>query len=400
MVLKRKTDAQYRNLSVGQKQFSINGTRRLQGFIGQNIISRSFPKTIMRGTEAQGYGGCCGKYYKGVSPISPLCAGDFTNDPSVVKKSVLSNDGQLELRYRPEVFTTTKPDDGHNKNTSQEHTKLKAALITNCLKPYCIRTGSTTLRLDYNLIQRVGTNQNLPQNTEVYATVTWVQNHVISEYSLQNYYTGIPSWIKDITLYVKINGVTTTYSNFNGVYILLNNAIIDYSQTNLLSQFHDFLFTDNISNYLNGYNTGIINNSTMRIGRLNTYGYDAQLRSIQVIIKDETSPKQSTCNNPLFTGNKNYQQRSKRCPTFTTKDAFLYSSVSSSEYTESLQQQTANQDAEKKKQGRISNCPPFGSTVPKQPFDKTIANHYDKYSRNFYLNSVRVLQLCHPDKPC
>ena len=126
VALKRKTEAQYKVLSTNQKNFSLNGTRRLQGFIGQNIISRSFPKTPMKGNTACGYGGCCGEYKKGPI-VSPLCAGDFTNDTKVVKKSVLSNDGQLELRFPPRNFTTKKPDSGLNNNTSQEYTKAKRA---------------------------------------------------------------------------------------------------------------------------------------------------------------------------------------------------------------------------------------------------------------------------------
>ena len=31
--LKKKTQAQYRNVSVGQPQFSINGTHRSQGYV-------------------------------------------------------------------------------------------------------------------------------------------------------------------------------------------------------------------------------------------------------------------------------------------------------------------------------------------------------------------------------
>jgi hypothetical protein len=43
--LKRKTSAKYNNSSVGQKQFSINGTTKNQGWVGQTSLSRSFPMT-------------------------------------------------------------------------------------------------------------------------------------------------------------------------------------------------------------------------------------------------------------------------------------------------------------------------------------------------------------------
>jgi len=48
--LKRKTQTQYNNMSVGSKTgFSLNGTHRSQGYIGQTSLSRSLPKTLMKG---------------------------------------------------------------------------------------------------------------------------------------------------------------------------------------------------------------------------------------------------------------------------------------------------------------------------------------------------------------
>jgi len=131
---KKKTQNKIGTMSVGQKQFSINGTRRLQGFVGQNIISRSFPKTPMSNGTARGHGGCCGSYYKGQN-ISPLCAGDWTNDPTVVKGSVLNNSGQLELRFPPYANKIYKPDDGHNLGTSGQYTQQLIACSTKTV--YC-----------------------------------------------------------------------------------------------------------------------------------------------------------------------------------------------------------------------------------------------------------------------
>jgi len=114
-------------MSVGQAHFSLNGTRRLQGYVGQNTISRSFPKTPMTGNTARGNGGNNGSYYNPPVPISPLCAGDFTNDPTQIKSSVLSNSGQLELRFRPEVYNLYKPDDTSNQSTSGQYTEKLTA---------------------------------------------------------------------------------------------------------------------------------------------------------------------------------------------------------------------------------------------------------------------------------
>jgi hypothetical protein len=45
--LKRKTNQKYNNSSVGKKQFSIVGTTRNQGWVGQTSLSRNFPSTPM-----------------------------------------------------------------------------------------------------------------------------------------------------------------------------------------------------------------------------------------------------------------------------------------------------------------------------------------------------------------
>ena len=54
VALKKKTAAKYNNMSVGVAQFSINGGHRNQGWVGQTALSRSIPKTPMRGGAARG----------------------------------------------------------------------------------------------------------------------------------------------------------------------------------------------------------------------------------------------------------------------------------------------------------------------------------------------------------
>ena len=56
--LKRKTQAKYNNMSVGNTHgFSINGTHRNQGYVGQTSLSRSLPRTLMKGNAVRGHGG-------------------------------------------------------------------------------------------------------------------------------------------------------------------------------------------------------------------------------------------------------------------------------------------------------------------------------------------------------
>ena len=55
--------------------FSLNGTRRSQGYVGQDTLGRSLPRTLMRGNVIRGHGGCCGKY-----PVQPISNGNNANN--------------------------------------------------------------------------------------------------------------------------------------------------------------------------------------------------------------------------------------------------------------------------------------------------------------------------------
>ena len=110
VALKRKTAAM-KNLSSGQKGFSINGTHRSQGYIGQTSLSRSLINTPHGRTGApEGYGGCCGDF----STTTNIRASETFSleDENVVKKSVLSSTGMLSNRNRwlkrSAPYTSTK----------------------------------------------------------------------------------------------------------------------------------------------------------------------------------------------------------------------------------------------------------------------------------------------------
>jgi len=95
-VLKRKTAAKYNNSSVGESQFSLNGTRRSQGYVGQDSRGRYLSRTLMRDGAARGHGGCCGTYDSKM--LSPgICC---LNDTSVIKTSTMNNIGQLMTRHK------------------------------------------------------------------------------------------------------------------------------------------------------------------------------------------------------------------------------------------------------------------------------------------------------------
>ena len=121
--LKKKTNAQYKTLSVGSKNgFSLNGTHRSQGYVGQTSLSRSLPRTLMKGNAMKGHGGCCGTF-----KISPIVSSAVTslNNPNVVKSSVLSTKGMISTHFRwiqrPQPFTSVKPDNNNNINTQFDY---------------------------------------------------------------------------------------------------------------------------------------------------------------------------------------------------------------------------------------------------------------------------------------
>ena len=117
--LKRKTETKYNNMSVGsQNGFSLNGTRRSQGWVGQTMLSRSLPKTNMHGNTARGHGGCCGNYNK--TPIVQSAVISL-NDTTVVKPSTMNTLGMIEEKYMPHTnWTTVKQDTTQNTNTQQD----------------------------------------------------------------------------------------------------------------------------------------------------------------------------------------------------------------------------------------------------------------------------------------
>jgi hypothetical protein len=137
--LKRKTKTQYNNISVGQPAFSLNGTRRSQGYVGQTSLSRSLPRTLMNGSTPRGHGGCCGKY-----PTTAIVQSAVTslNNPNVVKTSVITTNGMIEERMNnisninQKYFITCGPstttynqwkaDNNQNLNNQDDYIRNKA----------------------------------------------------------------------------------------------------------------------------------------------------------------------------------------------------------------------------------------------------------------------------------
>jgi hypothetical protein len=107
VALKRKSAA-IKNQSTGRSQFSINGTTRNQGYIGQTLQSRHLIHTPHRGSVAKDYSGCCNDFDIPPSELTHL------EDSTVVKTSVLSYKGMMARRMLGTTFNVVKPDNSHN----------------------------------------------------------------------------------------------------------------------------------------------------------------------------------------------------------------------------------------------------------------------------------------------
>ena len=166
VTLKRKTQAKYNNMSVGQKQFSLNGTHRNQGYVGQTTLSRSLPTTLMKGNVIRGHGGCCGHY-----PIKPIVQSgvNYQEDSSVVKHSVLNTAGMIETKYQcigecslgtnvcegsSKRINHVKPDNNNNTNSQQDYISSVAnKAVVGCNTVKDVQTGQIQkIHLGYNTI--------------------------------------------------------------------------------------------------------------------------------------------------------------------------------------------------------------------------------------------------------
>ena len=100
--LKKKTGYLYNSQSVGYKQFSLNGSHRSQGWVGQTMLSHSLPCTIGDG-------------------LLDL------NDNNIIKPSVGNTRGMLKVRnnclkqFNYKKVDIVKEKWGLNKNSQGDH---------------------------------------------------------------------------------------------------------------------------------------------------------------------------------------------------------------------------------------------------------------------------------------
>ena len=135
VALKRKTMTQYHNMSVGSPAgFSINGTHRNQGYVGQTNLSRFTSRTTVRGNAPHAPGT---PYTSGPVVMSGITS---LEDPNVVKSSVVGTKGMIDTKYRwvrrGQPFMSLKPDNNQHMNTQYDYVehKKKKTLAADCPK--------------------------------------------------------------------------------------------------------------------------------------------------------------------------------------------------------------------------------------------------------------------------
>jgi len=120
--LKKKSAAKYNNNSVNVPLFSLNGTHRNQGYVGQESSSRFTSRTLVRNGGVRNHGGCCGTFDISQPVLSGITS---TEDSTIVKNSVLNNDGMINTKYRwirrPQPYAVVKNDSNHNINSQYNH---------------------------------------------------------------------------------------------------------------------------------------------------------------------------------------------------------------------------------------------------------------------------------------
>jgi hypothetical protein len=142
VTLKKKTQSQYNNLSVGKPNFSLNGTLRNQGYVGQTSLSRSLPKTPMKGNVASGHGGCCGTFRNMpiVQTVNPIAV--TLNNTNAIKPSVINTNGLIDRKYRwvkrPQPYSTVKPDNNQNINDQSNYIDNLSKKTIGCIATYDI----------------------------------------------------------------------------------------------------------------------------------------------------------------------------------------------------------------------------------------------------------------------
>lgn len=209
--LKKKTSSLYNSQSVGHTGFSINGTRRSQGWVGQTSLSRSLPRTLARGNTVCGHGGLYGSYNtnNGHSITSGLV--DWNNN-SVVKPTVGNPLEMMEIRnrcLRRFDCRRFKPVVKNNSGDQSDHTKKLAdcALVVSktletdqVKKKKCANLDAKYMNPSYTNINTAPTLCGVTKNTDKSIMTEGVYTNNLTSKCIKNLYEAYPVGYKCCSL--------------------------------------------------------------------------------------------------------------------------------------------------------------------------------------------------------
>lgn len=81
---------------VSANGFSLNGTLRNIGSVGQTNLAKSVTRTPFRGAAPMGHGSCCGSYPINIHNSGSCCV----NDPTIIKKSTKNTMGHIYESFK------------------------------------------------------------------------------------------------------------------------------------------------------------------------------------------------------------------------------------------------------------------------------------------------------------
>ena len=117
---------------IGNKGFSLNGTLRNFGNVGQFRMVSNVTRTRYRGNTPMGNGGCCGTYPVYISNSGDCC----NNDPNIVKKSTKNTQSMLNERYKG-ILSGTYPNTWVKDDcNSYRITKTQGQYVQNVSREY------------------------------------------------------------------------------------------------------------------------------------------------------------------------------------------------------------------------------------------------------------------------
>ena len=144
-------------MSVGLPQFSLNGFyRNDRSLPSSNRTQTSIPRTLARGNQYRGHGGCNGKFK--ISVITPLCEQPRAEQPSTktVKISTKNTSGLIATKYLwtklPNPYTWVKRQDSPLNSASSTYTanltKQASKTIISTINPKSATLGQCNFTQD------------------------------------------------------------------------------------------------------------------------------------------------------------------------------------------------------------------------------------------------------------